>query len=349
MRNKTVLLVDFRSVVADFCAELSEALNEKGFDVTIIKEQQSINNVKNNSFIRALLIILRVFCYFLCFNRNHAIIFCWPPEYGFELFLAKLLCLGSNKKNYIIIHNYENHDTKKSYLKSMGAKFLREKITIITLSDNVYRKLSKDVQNSIIQCRHPIISKYGFHQKINSSKTATGKCLRLGSVGGVRPYKNIETLINYITLYRLASGHDVTLNILGEDKSHILNRFDVPWLIHLDTRFSVSDLKNFMQNIDVAVFAYENISQSGAVYLPLAFDTPVSCNDVGDFHEVLEIFGDSSLNLNLGSYRLFAHSMDMLFQRRNDFASLGKQQSSSISKARNRQVAFRELLKDLYA
>lgn len=350
MRHRNVLLVDFRSTVCDFDIELRENLIENNFTVTTLNDQLDCKmSITMPRILRVILIFFRVIAYILNYQKSGFIIFCWPPEYMFEFLLARALCWFGDNKTYLITHNYVHHDTKISYLDRPGAKFLNSDTRVVVLSENVYARLSDKISNLVIQCRHPIITRYGYDRYIASSNFKPENTIILGSVGGIRPYKNIALLINFIGLYRKITARDVRLNILGEDRSNIIGRFDVDWLIHDNKRFNDTDLHHFMQGIDVAVFGYKNISQSGAVYLPLAFGTPVFCNCVGDFSELLDIFGDAALKLDLTSFSAFADSMNSLFSKRDNLPEIGKHQSRYAFNARRRHLAFSNLLGDLDA
>ena len=349
MRCKNVFLVDFRSTVSDFDDELMALLIENNFSVRTLFDAHSRRYILAPRVFRAIQIFMRVIYYLINHQKNGFIIFCWPPEYRFELFLAWALSWFGDNKVYVFIHNYEHHDTQLSYFDRPGAKLLESGITVIALSDNVYTKLSDKVCNPVIECRHPILTLYGYGDFAKLSYADRKETIVLGSIGGIRPYKNIELLINYVGLYRSLRGNDLRLRILGEDKSGILSSYEGNWLDHENKRFTELDLRNFITRIDVAVFGYKNISQSGAVYLPLAFGTPVCCNRVGDFAELLEIFGDAALEFDLNTFNAFATAMDTLFQRRDELKHLGAQQSRRTFNKRNRKQAFIALLENMNA
>ena len=349
MRSKKVLLVDFRSTVSDFDDELKALFDESNFSVRMLNTDYNRSNMFVSRVICVIQIFVRVMCYVINYQKHGFIIFCWPPEYKFELFLARVLLWFGDNEAYVFIHNYEHHDTKLSYFERPGVKLLESGIAVVVLSNNVYANLSDKVSNPIIECRHPILTRYGWDSDRTSSFAHRQEPMVLGSIGGIRPYKNIELLINYVGLYRNITGKDLRLRILGEDKSRVLSTYEGNWLEHENKRFTELDLRNFTTKIDVAVFGYKNISQSGAVYLPLAFGTPVCCNRVGDFAELLEIFGDAALEFDLATFNAFATAMDSLFRRRDELKHLGAQQSLRTYDKRNRKQAFIALLENMNA
>tara|TARA_B110000977_G_scaffold201831_1_gene299067 strand:+ start:493 stop:1542 length:1050 start_codon:yes stop_codon:yes gene_type:complete len=349
MPDRNVLLVDFRSVVSDFAEELRVFLVENDFAVRVLNENRRHSKIYMPRIFRGYWIIIQVIAYLFNYQKSGSIIFCWPPEYRFELILSRALSWLGRNKIYVIIHNFEHHDTKALYLDCSGARFLDNRSSVVVLSDNVYAQFSTKIDNPIIQCRHPVITKYGYEKSSKLSCMKRNDTICLGSVGGVRPYKNIDKLINYLGLYRNITGRNVLLSILGEDKCDTISRFDSKWISHRNKRFSDTDLRNFLREIDVSVFGYETISQSGAVYLPLAFGIPVFCNNVGDFGELLDIFDTAALKLDVTSYEAFATSMDTLFERQHELLEIGKRQSQYIYNKRCRNVAFSCLLDDLNA
>jgi beta-1,4-mannosyltransferase len=108
------------------------------------------------------------------------------------------------------------------------------------------------------------------------------KSLTAVSFGQVRPYKNIENLIKHFssTLGNLViTGKPVTSDY-GRHLQECLSQNDSGINIHLNlTQLSKTELLDLVISAEVAIFAYKEIYNSGAVLFALSAPIPVVVTD----------------------------------------------------------------------
>lgn len=119
-------------------------------------------------------------------------------------------------------------------------------------------------------------------------------------VGKLRPYKNVEALIE---AFRAWSAPDARLVVAGEpdspDYEAALRRMvDGDRRIRLDARFVPDDeLQYFTNAADVIVLPFKKATNSGSVALSLSFARPTAVPDIPVFREVRDIVGAEWLYL----------------------------------------------------
>ena len=133
--------------------------------------------------------------------------------------------------------------------------------------------------------RDEIKSKYKFHQKLEKNKVVL--CF-----GRISRYKGIEKLLD---AFALLSNTSTTLLIAGNGDDTYLDELKLRSHskkienIIFDNRFiPESELLDLFDIVDLVVFPYTKITQSGAVLMVLSQGKAIICSDLLAFHELIE-------------------------------------------------------------
>lgn len=219
-------------------------------------------------------------------------------------FLRKLTVLTaiklSGKKLVWTMHNRVSHEKRMSYFSRLLTKML------ITWSDAIIIHarqsgylLEQDypgIARKIVYIPHPDFT--GVYGPVSSpSEKWRETPLSLLFIGAVKPYKNIELLIDVVA----TCGADVQLTIAGKPSSmeyqkliekHAAKAGNVSLLL----RFIQDDeLPALLAHSDLLVLPYDLASSlnSGTVILAFSYKKTVICPKIGTLADMEEVLGDT--------------------------------------------------------
>jgi glycosyltransferase involved in cell wall biosynthesis len=196
------------------------------------------------------------------------------------LFLLKKL---NRKKIIYILHNKKPHDSRKIW----HLFLLQNSIYYFSDVIVIHSKLSEQeipvkYRQKIQYIPHPnYIGEYG--DIIDSEQTKTK--LSLLFFGQIRPYKNIELLINTVSRFR---SEDVELTIVGksisiEYQEKIENLVKNKNIKYIPEFIEDSEIKFFIRQYDLLILPYDTRSSlnSGMVILSFSYSKTVICPNIG--------------------------------------------------------------------
>lgn len=207
-----------------------------------------------------------------------------------KLIVFKIL----GKKIVWTMHNKEPHDNKKPSLQKAFRNlliFFADTIIIHSLdSKGELSKKGKKIIDKTFYLPHPdYIDVYG-HTNGISSTVANKTSLNLVFVGLVRPYKNLELLIDCVSKF----GDKVKLTIAGKPKddeyaNSIREKAGSNPNIELDLRFIEDNrLISYIQHSDLVVLPYKmnSVLNSGTVILSFSYGRSVICPNIGTINDI---------------------------------------------------------------
>jgi glycosyltransferase involved in cell wall biosynthesis len=206
-----------------------------------------------------------------------------------------------------VAHNAAPHETKKS-VPQLTRWFLRSVDGIIFLS-----AYSRDLIGTLYpesRGRHSLVTVLGHYRDaavtpLTASPPIPTGDVKLVYIGLVRPYKNLEVLVDAAArvsgLQLLVSGV-VTDRSLGDailaragQAQHI--RFDLR-----DTPVSEAQFEAIVDSADAVVLPYRNILNSGAAIFALSRNRPVLAPNIGSLPELRETVGSDWIYLYHGEF-----------------------------------------------
>ncbi|WP_181861592.1 glycosyltransferase family 4 protein [Haloplanus salinus] len=112
--------------------------------------------------------------------------------------------------------------------------------------------------------------------------------------GTIKPYKNIETLLEAYAELPADIRETVELHIAGSPKMDVrplrerATALGVQPSVHWDLRFVPdAEVPGLFSDADLIVFPYDDIDQSGALLTALQYETPIVATDIAGFASVL--------------------------------------------------------------
>lgn len=221
---------------------------------------------------------------------------------GLRSFFRKMVVLTvihlSGKKLVWTMHNRMTHEQKTGKMSSILTDRLLAWSDAIIIHSQLSRALilaqSPSLSQKIHYIPHPdFVDCYG---PVPSSSPSDDSALRLLFVGAVKPYKNIELLIETV-----GDMKDVSLMIAGKAKdeaykdslTQLAKRFPN---IHLNLAFVPDSLlPELLAKSDVVILPYDLASSlnSGTVMLAFSYQKTVICPEIGtlvDMEEARENF-----------------------------------------------------------
>lgn len=215
-----------------------------------------------------------------------------------KLIIFKIL----GKKLVWTMHNKEPHENKKPSLQKIFRNlliFFADKIIIHSWdSKEELLKKGRKIVNKISYLPHPdYIDVYGQIEEVNS-KLANKTPLNLLFIGLVRPYKNLELLIDCVETL----GDKVKLIIAGKPKNDeyamiLQKKAFSNKNIKLDLTF-IEDKKliKYLTDSDLVVLPYKmnSVLNSGTVLLSFSYGRSVICPNIGTINDI----SDKSAILN---------------------------------------------------
>ncbi|MFW6016272.1 MAG: glycosyltransferase family 4 protein [bacterium] len=215
------------------------------------------------------------------------------------------------KKSKIIwtSHNIESHYNVNSYLENLFWKFLLRNVDgIITPSYSIKEQLIN--KHPQVKSKRIIVTPFGdWSQLVPNEVDFKDSRLSLNIpnndfliiwIGGIRPYKGLETLIQS---FKKLPNNNIRLIIGGiifdsnyEAKIQKLTNKDSRIIIH--SGFIPNEkLQIYYNAANLAVFPFKKITNSGSVRLALHFDCPVLVPDFPIFKEMEKNFGSTFIKL----------------------------------------------------
>jgi glycosyltransferase involved in cell wall biosynthesis len=189
------------------------------------------------------------------------------------------------------VHNLEPHE------KSSKFYYFIHKLLINGDSFKIYMQgnFPPAIRSSYIPHGHYIdlFQNYGARDIQEKSLTAV-------SFGQVRPYKNIENLIKHFpsNLGNLVIAGKPITSDYGRNLQDCLSMNNSDVNIHLSLKqFSNEELLDLVVSAEVAIFAYKEIYNSGAVLLALSVPIPVVVTDSSSMRALQAEVGDEWLQI----------------------------------------------------
>jgi beta-1,4-mannosyltransferase len=205
-----------------------------------------------------------------------------------------------------VVHNAAPHDTKKS-VPRLTRWFLRSVDGIIFLST-----YSRDLIGSLYpesRRRDSLVTVHGHYRDaavtpLTASPIPTGD-VKLVYIGLVRPYKNLEVLVDAATR---VSGIQLAVAGMVMDRSlgdALLARAAQAKHITLDFRNTpIGDAKfeAIVDSADAVLLPYRDILNSGAALFALSRNRPVLAPNIGSLPELRETVGSDWIYLYHGEF-----------------------------------------------
>jgi glycosyltransferase involved in cell wall biosynthesis len=243
-----------------------------------------------------------VWLFSLIVAKNLRIIhFMWVVAPAYDALLMRLL-KRCGRRIVLTAHNPFPHDHDAGDIEKY-CRVYREADRIIALTAHSKRQIVEHVPEAaerVTVIAHgdygPLFSRTGFNESLFSQvKQKAGRKRVLSFLGGIRPYKGLEVLIEALPLIR-ALGDDYFFLIAG---SVVEPRERPGWSrvtealagddVWCDIRFlPTEDFKAYLEVTDVLIQPYLSASQSGNTVMAYAAGKPVISTDVGGLREMTE-------------------------------------------------------------
>lgn len=207
-------------------------------------------------------------------------------------FIFFLKAIGA--KIVFTIHNKVPHDVTGTYFKAKIISLLLNQSHIVIIhslpSLQVAENLGLKTLEKIRYIKHPdYIGLYG--PLVDAKKE--GKVLNLLFVGAVKPYKNLELLIDVVKSFK----GEVNLKIAGRPMSEeygnsLMDTSDNLPYINLDLKFIEDvDLPRYIAESDLLVLPYDLTSSlnSGTVILAFSYKRSVICPMIGTITDMQDL------------------------------------------------------------
>ncbi|EOR94102.1 hypothetical protein ADIARSV_2715 [Arcticibacter svalbardensis MN12-7] len=241
-----------------------------------------------------------VFSGFAAFKKVKVVHLNWyenlnePTRFAvFSVFFKRMMKLIAlrvfGKKVIWTMHNKMPHDKSMMFFKkTLLYALVKLSNTIIIhsrVSEVILRKISKSAFAKIRYIPHPdYIGVYG-DIELSFDHSTGSKVLKLLFLGAVKPYKNIELLIDVISQF----DHDVFLTIAGQPQNVDYQDLLVNYAknnvnVHLDLKFIPDEkLPFYIAQCDLLVMPYDMRSSlnSGSVILAFSYKKTVICPRIG--------------------------------------------------------------------
>jgi len=221
------------------------------------------------------------------------------------LHVAKLLW---GTKVVWVAHNAAPHEgtTSNSTLRRWFLRSLDGVVFLSRTSRNVINGLYPEIR----KC-HSLVTVHSHYRGTAVTRdtpfTVPRSDIRLVHFGLVRPYKNIEVLVDVVSsmpsgFRLLVAGFaaDRSLCAALQNKSHAIPHTRLDFR---DTPISDAELEAIVDSADAIVLPYKNILTSGAALLALSRNRPVLAPNIGSLPELRETVGHEWIYLYDGEFR----------------------------------------------
>jgi beta-1,4-mannosyltransferase len=283
--------------------------------------------------------------------RTNVVILHWPNEFFTTdgksatiksiikiaiIWLSRYLC---HIRFIWVAHNATPHDRKKS-VRWLTRWFLRSMDGIIFLS-----AYSRDLIGALYpesRGRNSLVTVHGHYRDVAvtplTAKTIPTGDVKLAYIGQVRPYKNLEVLVEAATR---VSGLQLQVCGMAIDRSigdALLARAGQVQHITLDlpdTPISDAKCEAIVDSADAVVLPYRNVLNSGAALFALSRNRPVLAPSIGSLPELRETVGSEWIYLYHGEFNqcvLIDFIAWMRRTKRREFAPLDSYAWSRIGR-----------------
>lgn len=263
---------------------ISEGLTDRGINTVSLKEM--LLNWKHFTSVKV--VHLNWFE-----NLNGLTTFGLLKDYFRKLFVLGLLNITS-KRIIWTMHNLKPHDRRLSLLKKNLYNLLVKNSKKIVIHSKVSlaileREFGNEILYKVLYIPHPnYINHYGeIPERSNDQDTR----LKLTFIGAVKPYKNLEILIDAL---RALESENVELSINGkpytqEYEIDLLKRCKNSTNINLRLNFiRDEDIPSILAQNDLMICPYDISSSlnSGSVILAFSYKTSVICPRIGTIQDL---------------------------------------------------------------
>jgi len=208
-----------------------------------------------------------------------------------------LLFWITGKKVVWTMHNRLPHDKELMFFKKLMIKSLIRFSSIIVIhskmSEGILLELDPSVGKKIRYIPHPnYVGDYLPDQpeKVLPSGDGGAKPVKLLFVGAIKPYKNIELLIELASVYQ----EEIQLTIAGKPQSRAYQQKlmdaarNFPNVVMNFSFVSDVDLANYIQDTDLLILPYDLRSSlnSGTVILAFSSGKTVICPSIGTIQDL---------------------------------------------------------------
>ena len=280
----------------------------------------------------------------------------------YKSFLKKvfriLLIRICRKKVVWTMHNKTTHDQTDMFLKNILLK------SIIRVSDAivVHSLVSKQIIQQqfpnmklpkIYYIPHPnYIDKYG--SIIPNTSEKRGSSLNLLFMGAVKPYKNIELLIEVVKQFKT---EHITLKVAGRVINHeyqvSLEKMCAGFTnITLDFVFIADEsIPSYLSECDLVVLPYDRESSlnSGSVLLAFSYKRTVICPDIGtitDIENIDSVFSYSYITKEEHANKLH-EAISRAYNNKDELTKMGTTMYNEVM-SRNSEKLIGKRLIELY-
>lgn len=221
-------------------------------------------------------------------DRIDFVILNWYENSGLETMHKKifnlLLYRIQGVSIFYVFHNKQPHDGRALKVKKMIMRIMLHLCScIIILSKDSVNYLPKKVRKKIAYIPHPnYLNCYNIDEFYEAEKNNEHQ-MKFLFVGAVRPYKNIEILINAFKTVTQHTVHQITLTIAGKVIDNEYKK-TIETIIKDSKNIKVlfefipdSELPNLIKQHDILVLPYDYKSSlnSGTAFLAFSFQRTV--------------------------------------------------------------------------
>lgn len=155
-------------------------------------------------------------------------------------------------------------------------------------------------------------------------------------IGLIKPYKGIEFLLE--TWKEIYQGcPDAQLVIAGNGNEEylielkkLITKLDIQNAVNTSFKFlSNRELALYHRAVDILVYPYQNITQSGALLTGMSYGKAIVATDVGGFRETL-INNESALLIPYGNCKEFANALIKLICFSSERVRIGNNASQQV-------------------
>lgn len=273
---------------------------------------------------------------------------------------AIFLLVICRKKIIWTMHNRVPHDKEKVSIQTRLMVLLIKKSSVIIVHSNLTEQcifdlvpISDKIRNKIRYVPHPdYINKYG--NIIESNCADKDKKLNLLFIGAVKPYKNIEILIDIVKKY----PEDVTLNISGRACTEVyrklllergLNSANIKYSFEFVEEKEFPDL---ISKCDLFVLPYDKSSSlnSGVIMLAFSYQKCVISSEIGTVEKdelkainLIYNYNDTGEHKSMLEKKIL-EAIEMKKQNKEVFSYYGKLCYDFIEKSNNSNFVCSELI-----
>lgn len=242
--------------------------------------------------------------FFFLGKKNAVVHFQWLPFLEFMSIESGLLwifkSINPSVKLFLTIHNVFPHDISvdRRYIymnrfSECAKRFDGFFVHLKSVKEEVANVFGVD-ERKVHIAYHGIFEADGYISKEKTNKSLKKKVLMYGYQNY---YKGTDLMIEALKGLPRKYKDTISLKIVGktdpvliEKYKHIIETGEILW----ENRYvSNSELYDAINDADLLMFPYRNISQSGALLLALSYKKPIITSDLPSFVETLEGFPSS--------------------------------------------------------